>query len=151
MLAWIASTQYRKLTKNVQQDLEWLFANEIAMKVITTNKNMLNKKSTSFTISSSSLHKNSKIFWWFSQTLENHSATWVIITKQKLYKNFETKITKVPEIHETSKFWVDARQHIDSNLSKKKFFWGFSSNVRHCPKLQSCTISSKTNDATLRN
>ena len=33
------------------------------------------------------------------------------------------------------------------------FFWGGGSallDVRHCPKLQSCAISRKTNDATLR-
>ena len=65
-------SQYRRLSKNGPPDSEWLLANKIPKNVMTatTNKNMLIKNSTSFTTSSSSLNKKSKIFWWFPQTLE---------------------------------------------------------------------------------
>ena len=49
--------------------------------------------------------------------------------------------------------YKDAWQHyhFDPNMGHKTFFGDFTAllDVRHCPKLQSCTISRKTNDANL--
>ena len=54
----------------------------------------------------------------------------------------------------TKKVWVDARRHQNrkDHFGPQHIFSEVSAllDVTHCPKLQPCAISRKTNDATLR-
>ena len=63
-IAGCIDSHYRRISKNVPSYSDWLFGNDITRRVMTiaTKKKLLNNKSTSFTILSSSLNKNSKNF-----------------------------------------------------------------------------------------
>ena len=88
----------------------------------------------------------------------------VYVQREKYSICYTTTTYDVPTFKNNKHVWLDARQHqnrkddfgtylglLSPNFSHKTFFGDFSStNVRHCPKLQFCAISRKTNAANLR-